>query len=269
MKTNKSLRKLSQFFLLGLFMALGLVGSFFGGAEDVYAREAECTLNNYKIDPENGTLTANLYIVKEKLDGDGGNYVRARFKTEDEFSFGAPNYYMIEADDWNETGADSINMDVKIIGMTEEKTYMIVMDFWDTELIGADQEDNYMCTFETISANMRDPEDYGAEVDLDQKYAAGKPRFTWLEGTCLNEAKDMQLSAVSCVITNTINLLLSFTGIISTGLVVIGGFVLVISHTDEMRDRGKKIISYAIIGLVVTLLSYVITQIIIGGGIVF
>ncbi len=95
----------------------------------------------------------------------------------------------------------------------------------------------------------------------------GQGAFTWLSGECIRHMEDLSLEAIPCVIGNTIKLLLSLVGIVSTGLVVYGGFTIARAADDDTRKKGKRIIAMALAGLVLVLFSFIIIQVILGGGI--
>ncbi|MDR3559764.1 MAG: pilin [Candidatus Pacebacteria bacterium] len=63
------------------------------------------------------------------------------------------------------------------------------------------------------------------------------------------------------IATNTLNLLLSIFGILAIIALVVGGGTYLTAYGDEKRiDTGKRIITYAIIGIVVALAALVIVQ---------
>jgi hypothetical protein len=66
---------------------------------------------------------------------------------------------------------------------------------------------------------------------------------------------------IQTIVANTLNLLLSIFGILAIIALVVGGGTYLTAYGDEKKiDTGKKIITYAIIGIVVALAALVIVQ---------
>ena len=73
-----------------------------------------------------------------------------------------------------------------------------------------------------------------------------------------------QGATISQVLLTYINVALMAVGIIAVGFLIIGGFRYITSGgNDEAAESGKKMITNAIIGLVVIILSYTIITVII------
>lgn len=69
-----------------------------------------------------------------------------------------------------------------------------------------------------------------------------------------------KVSYIGCLIVRLINYLVSLIGIVSFGIIILGGLTLVTAGGDDTRiTKGKDMILYAIIGIVVALSSYIIT----------
>ena len=86
-------------------------------------------------------------------------------------------------------------------------------------------------------------------------YGAAKAKYVNTSGTSIPE-----------MIGNIIKLLLSFVGGLSVLIIVIAGIMYITSGGDESRvDTAKKWIIYAIVGLVVSLLAWVIVNTVING----
>ncbi len=65
-----------------------------------------------------------------------------------------------------------------------------------------------------------------------------------------------------------VNYFLYFLGLIATIMVIYGGFLYITSGGDDAgAEKGKKILIYAAIGIIVILVSYAIVNTIIGSGI--
>ena len=68
-------------------------------------------------------------------------------------------------------------------------------------------------------------------------------------------------------IVDIINYILTFLGLVAVAFIVYAGFLLVTAGGEEDNlNKGKKIITYAAIGIVIVLLAYSIVNVIIGAG---
>jgi len=66
-----------------------------------------------------------------------------------------------------------------------------------------------------------------------------------------------KLSDIYTLIGNVIKILLSFVGMLSVIFIVVGGFMYVLSTGDPSRiQRAKSIVQNAIIGLIISLVSF-------------
>ena len=64
---------------------------------------------------------------------------------------------------------------------------------------------------------------------------------------------------------NIINYFLGFLGILAVLMVIYGGVMYMLAQGDSQKaDKGKKIIMYAIIGIVIILLSFALINTVIG-----
>ncbi len=64
-----------------------------------------------------------------------------------------------------------------------------------------------------------------------------------------------------------INFALFFLGLVAVGFVIYGGFLYVTSQGDDGNtEKAKNIIIYAVIGIIVILVSYALVNTIIGSG---
>ncbi len=58
-----------------------------------------------------------------------------------------------------------------------------------------------------------------------------------------------------------INFFLFFLGLLCTGMVIFGGFLYMTAAGDDgQTDKGKKVLQYAIIGIIIILLSFAIVN---------
>lgn len=72
-------------------------------------------------------------------------------------------------------------------------------------------------------------------------------------------------TSFTALIRTILNYFLSFLGIIVLALVIYGGFMYVTAGVNESgAETGKKILTYAIIGVVVILLSFVFVNTLLG-----
>jgi len=64
-----------------------------------------------------------------------------------------------------------------------------------------------------------------------------------------------------------INYILGFLGLITVAFIIYAGFLMVTAGgEDESLSKGKKIITWAGIGIIIILLSYAIVNVIVGAG---
>ncbi|MCF7905827.1 pilin [Candidatus Gracilibacteria bacterium] len=64
-----------------------------------------------------------------------------------------------------------------------------------------------------------------------------------------------------------VNYVLLFLGILATVMVIYGGFLYVTAGGDDAgAEKGKKILTYAAIGIIVVLVSYALINTLIGSG---
>lgn len=74
-------------------------------------------------------------------------------------------------------------------------------------------------------------------------------------------------STLRGLILTIINYFLGFLGLIAVIMVIYGGVTYVISAgNDEAIGKAKKIIMYALIGIVIILLSFVLVRMVLGSG---
>lgn len=68
-------------------------------------------------------------------------------------------------------------------------------------------------------------------------------------------------------VVNIINYILGFLGLAAVAFVIYAGFLMVTAGGDDgALEKGKKIITYAAIGIVIILLSYTIVNALVGAG---
>ena len=64
-----------------------------------------------------------------------------------------------------------------------------------------------------------------------------------------------------------VNYILLFLGLLATVMVIYGGFLYVTAGVDDAgAEKGKKILTYAAIGIIIILISYALINTIIGSG---
>jgi len=72
-------------------------------------------------------------------------------------------------------------------------------------------------------------------------------------------------SSFRSIVLTIVNFILSFLGIIAVLFVIYGGFLYVTSAgNSEKVDQGKKIITYAVVGIVIILISFALINTILG-----
>lgn len=83
--------------------------------------------------------------------------------------------------------------------------------------------------------------------------------------TKISEATGGQGSARQLVLT-ILNFFLGFLGLLAVIMIIYGGVLYISAGGEQTKiDNGKKIIMYAIVGIVIILLSFAIVNTIIGG----
>ncbi|MBU1151264.1 hypothetical protein KJ632_00375 [Patescibacteria group bacterium] len=74
-------------------------------------------------------------------------------------------------------------------------------------------------------------------------------------------------SSLRSLVLTMVNYFLTFLGIIAVIMVIYGGVTYVLSAgNDEATGNAKKIIQYALVGLIIVLLSFAIVNTILGAG---
>lgn len=82
----------------------------------------------------------------------------------------------------------------------------------------------------------------------------------------ISSATGGQTSARALILT-IVNFFLGFLGLIAVLMVIYGGVMIVTSAGDPGKaDKGKKILTYAAIGIVIILLSFAFVSTILGAG---
>lgn len=73
--------------------------------------------------------------------------------------------------------------------------------------------------------------------------------------------------SITSLVKTIINYFLGFLGILILALIIYGGFLYVTAGVSEGgADTGKKIITYAVIGVIIILLSYVFVNTLLSAG---
>lgn len=99
-----------------------------------------------------------------------------------------------------------------------------------------------------------------SQSGLKKKITNSKTRSDTLG--CTIKTGDIQLWMIPFFIIYLINFLLMMAGIISVLMLVIGGYLYIIGSAQGQSDKGKQTIMYSIIGLVVTLLAWIIVNVV-------
>lgn len=80
---------------------------------------------------------------------------------------------------------------------------------------------------------------------------------------CAIKTGRISLNMLPYFVTYIANFLLSLVGIVSVLFIVIGGYQYIYGGLIDQKDKGKKTITHAVMGLAIALLSWVVVQIII------
>ncbi len=74
-------------------------------------------------------------------------------------------------------------------------------------------------------------------------------------------------SSIKALVQTLLNFFLSFLGFVATVMVIYGGILYVVSAgNDENVGKAKKILLYAVVGIVIILLSFALINTILGAG---
>lgn len=96
----------------------------------------------------------------------------------------------------------------------------------------------------------------------------GFDKATSVNGICVPGYFDNGVAAGTSlgeIATLVIRLLLTLSGIVAVVLIIIGGFQFILSRgSEEAATKGKKTLTYAVIGLIVVIMSFVIVSVITG-----
>jgi len=79
---------------------------------------------------------------------------------------------------------------------------------------------------------------------------------------CAIKTGDINLWMIPFFITYLINFILAVAGLISVLFIVVGGYRYIIGSAQGKTDEGKNTIMYAIVGLIITLMAWVIVNIV-------
>ncbi len=83
----------------------------------------------------------------------------------------------------------------------------------------------------------------------------------------LTDATTLFDGSLRSAITQIINYILFFLGLVATIMIIYGGFLYVTSGGDDAgAEKGKKILMYAAIGLIVVLISYAVVNTLLASG---
>lgn len=83
-------------------------------------------------------------------------------------------------------------------------------------------------------------------------------------GAPVTVTNPLGVTSVQGLITNMINAVLSIVGAVALAMLIYGGVLIMISGGEQERyDSGKKTITYAVVGLIVVILSYSIMKFIV------
>lgn len=72
------------------------------------------------------------------------------------------------------------------------------------------------------------------------------------------------ISVLSAEVAGVANFAISLVGILAVGAIIIGGFLLVISFQESLKDKAKTMIKTSVVALVVVLLSYALVALLVG-----
>jgi hypothetical protein len=83
----------------------------------------------------------------------------------------------------------------------------------------------------------------------------------------LIDASTNYVGSFRTALTTIVNYFLFFLGLVATIMIIYGGFLYITAGGDDAgAEKGKKILLYAAIGLIVVLISYALVNTILGAG---
>lgn len=99
------------------------------------------------------------------------------------------------------------------------------------------------------------------ETDSKRTYASESFDVTNLSDLNQEQSYFKSSNPIASFIVQTINFLARAIGSVAFLCMVVGGFILLVSHGNEnLVSKGKDIIKYALLGLVIALSAYFITR---------
>lgn len=102
----------------------------------------------------------------------------------------------------------------------------------------------------------------GAQKTLDDKFKASSPEIRQDILSCALERGELHLWMLPYFVTGIVNFLIYIAGTIAVLFVLLGGFWYMTGGLTDDKEKGKKTITYALMGLVITLLAWIIVNII-------
>lgn len=99
---------------------------------------------------------------------------------------------------------------------------------------------------------------------LKQKFESGSLKRDQISDIlgCSIKTGDINLWMVPFFITYLINFILALAGLICVLFIVLGGYWYIIGSAQGQTDKGKNTIIYAIVGLVITLMAWILVNIV-------
>ncbi len=114
----------------------------------------------------------------------------------------------------------------------------------------------------TLDQCQSDLNDYEASLTQNETYMKDAKIRNLLLGCAINTGR-ITFGMLPYFITYIANFLLSLGGIIAVLFIVIGGYNYIWGGITDQKEKGKKTILHALMGLLVGILSWVVVQVII------
>ena len=97
----------------------------------------------------------------------------------------------------------------------------------------------------------------------DYDYCGKLPAELWEANGCRSEASNPD-EVIAAKVTKPINVLLYIVGVLAVVMIIYGGFTYMTSAGDAAKvNKGKTILIYSIVGLVIAILAYAIVNFVI------
>lgn len=97
---------------------------------------------------------------------------------------------------------------------------------------------------------------------VQQAYAQTKD-WSEINAACVNESGVATIQGIGCLLANVLSVFLTVLGIVGFIMVIYAAFnMMIMGGNSQATEKSKNIITYAIIGIIIALSSFIIINII-------